>query len=42
MGWGVRVPLDRHMPLGLSYERGLSRKKHFFEQRVTAMATYEF
>jgi hypothetical protein len=42
MGWGVRVPLDQHVSLGLSYERALSGKKHFFEQRVTAMATYEF
>jgi hypothetical protein len=42
MAWGVRVPLDDHTSLGLSYERGLSGKKHFFEQRVTAMATYEF
>ncbi len=42
LGLGVRVRLDRHMSLGFLYERGLSGKKHFFEQRATAMATYEF
>lgn len=42
MAWGVRIPLDDHVMLGLSYERGLTGRKHLFQQRVTAMATFEY
>lgn len=42
MAWGLRVPLDDHVSLGISYERALTGEKHLFRQRVTAMATFEY
>ena len=40
--WGLRIPLDDHVVLGVSYERALHGDKNLFDQRVTAMATYEY
>ncbi len=42
MAWGVRVPLDERLVLGLSYERAVQGSKNLFDQRVTAMATFEY
>jgi hypothetical protein len=42
MAWGARFPLNEHLVLGLSYEKALHGKKHLFQQRVTAMATFEY
>lgn len=42
MAWGVRVPFRNGISTGLAYERVLSRKEGIFEQRVTAMISYEF
>lgn len=42
MAWGLRIPLDDRLVLGMSYERALRGKENLFDQRVTAMATFEY
>lgn len=42
LAWGLRVPLDDRLALGVSYERAVAGRDHFFDQRVTAMATFEY
>ena len=41
MAWGIRVPLNREVSLGASYERALHGRKNSFQQRVTFMISYE-
>lgn len=41
MAWGVRLPLGDGLNLGLSYERPISNRKDLWEQRATAMLTWE-
>jgi len=41
MAWGFRLPIGNSLCLGLSYERPLSNAKDLFDQRVTAMLTWE-
>ncbi|MCP4908094.1 MAG: hypothetical protein GY910_24245 [bacterium] len=42
MAWGVRIPLDSHSSIGLSYEKAISRHKGIFDQRVTTMIRYVY
>jgi hypothetical protein len=42
LAYGLRVPLDDHLSLGVSYEHAVTGSKNLFQQRVTAMATYEY
>lgn len=41
MAWGVRVPIGDSVNFGFSYERPLSNAKDLFDQRITAMLTWE-
>jgi hypothetical protein len=41
MAWGVRLPMNSQLSLGLSYERALSNRKDLTEQRLTTMVTWE-
>ena len=42
MGWGLRFPIAEQLSLGVLYERGLEGKRHFFKNRFTTMATFEY
>lgn len=42
MAWGVRLPMERGLSLGVAYERPLSSREDLTEQRVTTMLTWEF
>lgn len=42
MGWGLRFPIAERLSLGVLYERGLEGKRHFFKNRFTTMATFEY
>ena len=42
MAWGIRVPFENGFTTGISYERVLSSRQDIFEQRVTAMVSYDF
>jgi len=42
MAWGVRIPFNNGFSTGISYERVLSQRQDIFEQRFTAMVSYNF
>ena len=42
LAYGFRLPLDEHLSLGVSYEHAVTGSKNLFQQRVTAMATFEY
>jgi len=42
LGWGFRVPVTDQLVFGLSYERAVAGREHFTDQRLTAMATFEY
>ena len=42
LAYGLRMPLDDHVSLGVSYEHAVTGEKNLFKQRVTAMATFEY
>ncbi len=42
LGFGFRVPLNKHLVFGVSYDRAVKGDEHLFDERVTAMATYEY
>jgi hypothetical protein len=42
LAWGFRVPVTEQLVFGLSYERAVAGRDNFYDQRVTAMATFEY